>query len=132
MGEKPSTSDEGSARLDGRNEMNAAPGGGPGCTEIVPLRECHIASGFQCTRAPEIQAFFLHLAWAQERSGQSRTHVMIPSSTTSSLPPAMGFYSLCAAKISATDIQGSPPAGGRAQIPVVLIGQLGRDDRAPK
>jgi hypothetical protein len=96
------------------------------------MRECHVSSGFQCSREPSIQAFFLEQAWAQELGGQTRTYVMVPSSTASSTPRVLGFYSLCASRILATEVQGSPFSGGPAQIPVILIGQLGRDDMAPK
>lgn len=107
--------------------MTSGAGGAFVGTVIEPLREAHTSVGFQCRREPEIERFFCESAWAHERQGYSRTHVLVAGS--SGLPPVAGFYSICSARLGTTDVATISAATAPGQLPVILLAQLGRDDR---
>ena|ERR1700690_763663 len=96
---------------------------------IEPLREAHTSAGFQCRRATDVEKFFSELAWSHERQGFARTHVLVAGS--SNLPAVSGFYSICSARLGVTEVLSVPGQAPPPPLPVVLLAQLGRDDRTP-
>ena len=96
---------------------------------VRPLREEDVRTDFRTVREPKLAEFFRNSSWTAEQAGASRTFVL---DGTAGSPLILGYYTLSMSKLHASVLPAPDPSFPFGTLPVVRLGNLARDTRAPK
>ena len=94
-------------------------------TRARPIAEADASASFQCQRDPEMSRFLAESALIYERAGYARTFVLPGEAGP------IGFYTFSMYAVRSENLPQDMRAGlPEHSLPLALVGQLARDDRA--